>query len=225
MRRSIPAIPAAVVRQVVSAALGGGHSVVRPWLGVKGDSVSADIARSLGLARPQGVIVTEIWPNGPGARAGLRQGDIITAIGGAEGNAQGGLNFRIGTREPNEAVEIAVLRDGRAETLNARVQPLPGDADVDKATTIQSGALAGAQVLSLNPALADSLGGDPFASGVVISRVQRGSYANRIGFAAGDVVTSVNGRAVTSAQALADIGRGAEVTINRRGQRITGVMR
>jgi len=120
---------------------------------------------------------------------------------------------------------VAVLRDGRAQTLNARVQPLPGDADIDRATIIRSGVLSGAQVLALNPALADSLGGDPFATGVIVGRVQRGSYANRTGLQGGDIIMAVNGRAVTSIDQVANVGRGAEVVIQRRGQRISAVIR
>lgn len=219
------AVPASMVRRVVDSAVGGATTVIRPWLGVKGEGVSAEIARSLDMDRPQGLVVTQVWPNGPGARAGLREGDVITAVDGAEINDQGGLNFRIGTREPDETVEIAILRDGRRQTLNARVQPLPGDVRVDNATVIRSGVLSGAQVLALNPALADSLGGDPFASGVIVGRVQRGSYANRVGLQGGDIILTVNGRGVTSVQQLADVGRGSELTINRRGQLISGVVR
>jgi Do/DeqQ family serine protease len=214
------AVPASMVRRVVESAVGGATAVVRPWLGVKGDSVSADIARSLDMERPQGLVVTEVWPNGPGARAGLRQGDIITAIDGAEINDQGGLNFRVGTRAPNDTVQVAVLRDGRAQTLNARVQPLPGDVSIDSATVIQSGGLTGAQVLVLNPALADSLGGDPFASGVIVGRVAGNSYASRgVGVRAGDIIMAVNDRPVTSPQQLANLPRGSQLLVERRGQR------
>ena len=219
------AVPATLVKRVVDSAVGGATVVVRPWLGVKGETVSAEIARSLGLERPQGLVVTDVWPNGPGARAGVREGDVITAIDGAEVNDLGGLNFRVGTREPNDTVEVAVIRDGRARTLNARVQRLPGDADVDKAAVIRSGVFSGAQVLALNPALADSLGGDPFATGVIVGRVQRGSYANGIGLRGGDIILAVNGRAVTSVQQLGDVGRGTEITISRGGQRISAVVR
>ena len=219
------AVPASAVKRVVDSAVGGATVVIRPWLGVKGEAVSAEVARSLGLDRPQGLVVTEVYAGGPGARAGLREGDVITAIDGAEINDQGGLNFRVGTREPNTTVQVAVVRAGRTQTLEARVQPLPGDVDLDRATVIGAGALAGAQVIALNPALADTLGGDPFASGVIVGRVQRGSYANRVGIQGGDIVLSVNGRAVTSVQQLADVGRGSELTINRRGQRISGTIR
>jgi len=219
------AVPATMVKRVVDSAVGGATAVVRPWLGVKGETVTADIARGLGLERPQGLVVTEVYPGGPAARAGLREGDVITAVDGAEVNDQGGLNFRVGTREPNETVQVSVLRNGRPEMLNARVQPLPGDADIDNAEVIRSGVFSGAQVLALNPALADSLGGDPFATGVIVGRVQRGSYANRTGLQGGDIILAVNGRAVTSVDQLANVGRGSEVVIERRGQRIAAVIR
>ena len=219
------AVPAAMVRQVVDSAVGGASAVIRPWLGIKGDPVTADVARSLGLDRPQGLVITTVYPDGPGARAGLRTGDIITAVDGTEVNDQGGLNFRIGTHEPDATVQVSVLRGGDARTVRARVQKLPGDSDISAATAIQSGALAGAQAVTLNPALADSLGGDPFTAGVLLGRIERGSMAARTGFVRGDVVVSVNGRAVTSATQLANLQRGTEVTIERQGRRVTGTMR
>jgi Do/DeqQ family serine protease len=220
------AVPATLVRRVVDSAVGGATAVVRPWLGVKGDTVSAEIARSLGLERPQGVVVTEVWPNGPGARAGLREGDVITAIDGAEINDQGGLNFRVGTRELNDAVAVSVLREGRSQTLNARVQRLPGETGLDNATVIQQGGLTGAQVLALNPALADSLGGDPFSTGVIVGQVARNSYASRgVGVRAGDIIMAVNDRPVTSPQQLANLPRGSQLLVERRGQRGVLVVR
>ncbi|WP_183203811.1 trypsin-like peptidase domain-containing protein [Brevundimonas lenta] len=218
------AVPAAMVKRVVDSAVGGATAVVRPWLGVKGEPVNAEIARSLGLERPQGLIVTQVWPNGPGARAGVREGDVITAVDGAEINDQAGLNFRVGTHEPNEAVQLTVLRDGRNQTLDARVQPLPGDAALDNASVVRAGALSGAQVLTLNPALADSLGGDPFARGVILGRMQRG-YASANGFRPGDIIVAVNGRPVTSVGQVDDVPRGSEVTINRGGRTMTGRVR
>src|SRR5690606_3582430 len=106
----------------------------------------------------------------------------------------------------------------------ARVQRLPGDADVDKAQLVRNGVLSGAQVLALNPALADSLGGDPFATGVIVGGVQRGSYASRIRLQGGDIIVAVNGRAVTSVDQVMNRPRGSEVAIERRGRRISGVI-
>ena len=216
------AVPATMVKRVVDSAIGGAKSVVRPWLGVKGDSVSADIARSLGLSRPQGLIVTEVYPQGPGARAGLEQGDVITAVDGAEINDQGGLNYRVGTRSPNDTVAVTILRDGRTQTLNARVSALPGNADPGQGTSVGQGALAGLQGVALNPALADRLGGDPFTSGVVVTGLQRNSIPARIGLRPNDLIVQVDGRPATSVAALARAQRGSELTIVRGGRRLTG---
>ncbi|MGH7020614.1 MAG: PDZ domain-containing protein, partial [Brevundimonas sp.] len=216
------AVPATMVKRVVDSALGGAKAVVRPWLGVKGDTVSADIARSLGLSRPQGLIITEVYPQGPGARAGLEEGDVITAIDGAEINDQGGLNFRVGTKSPNDTVAVTILRDGRTQTVNARVSALPGEAEPGQGTTVGQGALAGLQGVALNPALADRLGGDPFISGVVVTGVQRNSLAARIGLRPNDLIAQVDGRPASSVAALVRAQRGTELTIVRGGRKLTG---
>ena len=216
------AVPATMVKRVVDSAIGGAKAVVRPWLGVKGDTVSADIARSLGLARPQGLIITEVYPQGPGARAGLEQGDVITAVDGAEINDQGGLNFRVGTKSPNDTVAVTILRDGKTQTINARVSALPGVADPGQGTTVGQGALAGLQGVALNPALADRLGGDPFTSGVVVTGVQRNSLAARIGLRPNDLIVQIEGRPATSVAALARAQRGTELTIVRGGRSLKG---
>lgn len=216
------AVPAAMVRRVLDSAVGGETRVVRPWLGVKGDTLSGDMARSLGLERPQGLLVTDVYSGGPAARAGIEVGDVITAIDGAEVNDQGGLNYRIGTKQPNETVAVTLLRDGRTQTINARVTPLPGDAEVSKGVTVGQGALAGLSGIALNPARADRMGGDPFTNGVFVTGIQRGSMAHRIGLRPNDVIQSVDGRPVTSVEALARAGRGSEITIIRGGRSLNG---
>ena len=102
-----------MVQRVVDAALDGETSVVRPWLGVKGEPLTAEEATRLGLDRPRGLKVTDLFDSGPAARAGIRAGDVIVAVGGNEINDQGGLNFRVGTRAPGDTVAVTLLRDGR----------------------------------------------------------------------------------------------------------------
>ncbi len=216
------AVPAAMVRRVLDSAVGGETRVVRPWLGVKGDTLSGDMARSLGLERPQGLLVTDVYSGGPAARAGIEVGDVITAIDGAEVNDQGGLNYRVGTKQPNETVAVTLLRDGRSRNVTARVTQLPGDAEISKGVTVGQGALAGLSGIALNPARADRMGGDPFTNGVFVTGIQRGSMAHRIGLRPNDVIQSVDGRAVTSVEALGRAGRGSEITIIRGGRSLNG---
>ena len=220
------AVPAQTVRQVLESALGGAEAVIRPWLGVRSEPVTAEIARSLGLPRPQGVLVTSLYPGGPGDRAGIREGDVITAVDGVEINDASGLNFRVGSRRPGERAQIAVLRDGGSQVVNATVQPLPGDRDPDQ-VLIERGLMAGATVAAYSPALADRIGGDAFAAGegVIVTRLSGRGYAARAGFRPGDIVREINGREIGSVaelqQALAASARW-DVTIERRGQRISG---
>ncbi len=219
------AVPATMVQRVVDAALDGETTVVRPWLGVKGEPLTAEEATRMGLDRPRGLKVTDLFANGPAARAGIRQGDVILAVGNNEINDQGGLNFRVGTRAPGDTVAVTLIRDGREQQVNARVQPLPGEINLEAAVVIREGAMAGAQVLALNPAIADRLLGDPFAEGVIVGGLAQTSIAARQGFRRGDIIVSVNGQAVDTARDLAQLRRGAQVVIQRGGQSLNGTMR
>ena len=216
------AVPASMVKRVMDSAIGGATSVARLWLGVKGEAVTSDIARSLGMDRPRGLILTDIYPGSPGARAGLQDGDIIVSVDGQEINDQGGLNFRISTKAPNDSVSLAVLRDGQPRTITARTQTLPGDADPGQGTAVGAGALAGLRAVALNPAFADKLGGDPFARGVLVTGLERGSIAARAGLRPGDLIRQVDGRAITAVAALDVARRGSELVIIRNGRQATG---
>lgn len=216
------AVPAAMVKRVVDSAVGGAKAVERAWLGVKGDTVSADIARSLGLERPQGLMVTDVYAGGPGARAGIQQGDVITAIDGAEVNDQGGLNFRVGTKSPNASVAVTVLRDGRTQTLNARVSTLPGGRSAP-AGAVQSGPLAGLVLGQLSPADADQLANDPFQRIFVVTSAS-GRGANW-GIREGDIIVAVNGAPVGTLQILRQLDGPARLTIQREGRQLSGIVR
>ena len=216
------AVPAAMVKRVVDSAVGGAKAVERAWLGVKGDTVSADIARSLGLERPQGLMVTDVYAGGPGARAGIQQGDVITAIDGAEVNDQGGLNFRVGTKSPNASVAVTVLRDGRSQTLTARVSTLPGGRP-SSAGSVDSGPLAGLSLGQLPPADADRLANDPFRKVLIVNSAS-GRAANW-GLREGDVLLAINGAVISSPDMLRRLDGPARLTIQRDGRRLSGVVR
>src|SRR5580704_4510415 len=94
------AIPAALAKQVVTTALGGAHSIVRPWLGVKGQALTGDMAKSLGLAAPEGVLAADVWPDSPAARAGIARGDVIVSVNGHPVNDPAELNYGTATLSP-----------------------------------------------------------------------------------------------------------------------------
>ena len=77
------AIPVNMVKVVVAAAKGGVKQVRRPWLGATFQAVSQDIADSLGMSRPTGALVTDVVANSPAAEAGLKRGDVVSAVDGS----------------------------------------------------------------------------------------------------------------------------------------------
>jgi Do/DeqQ family serine protease len=226
------AIPAVMVKRVVETAVGGGHTLVRPWLGAKTEAVTGEMARSLGLAAPQGALVTTLYPGGPAARAGLRVGDIVTAVDGGAVNDPAGLNFRIATKRSGESVRLDVLRDGRTQTLTARAEAPPSNPAPDERTLSGNQPLTGVTVVNLSPAVADELGLDPFAAGrgVLLRDIPADSFAARQGFRPGDLIRGVNGREVGSTRELQQVlsagSRGVwAVTIERDGKLVTARFR
>ncbi len=223
------AIPAAVVRRVVETAVGGGRAVVRPWLGARIQSVTPDLARGLGLSVPQGAIVADIWPNGPAARAGLRQGDVVMRIDGRPVPDAAMLTYAIGNHRPGETAPLVVRRDGREQTLTLRAEPPPATPARDQRTLAGRHPFDGATVVNLSPAVADEVGMDPFAPpGVLVTGVSRGLALN-FGLRPGDIVREVNGVRIATVRGLADALAGPQpgwrVTIERNGQQIIGTFR
>jgi Do/DeqQ family serine protease len=219
------AIPAALVRQIVEQAAGGGTTIVRPWLGAKGQIVTADIARSLGLPRPEGVLVSDLYPDSPAARAGLRQGDLILTVNGQAVNDDAALTYQVGTRRPGEVLELSYLRNGRRDTARVRIEAPPSRPAPDPRTLAALSPLQGATVVNLSPALAAEAGVDPFAGPGVVIQAPGRSRAAAYGFQAGDVIKAVNGRPVETTRELETALAGSSgwtITVDRGGRELTG---
>ena len=216
------AIPAALARQVVMTALGGGHSVIRPWLGVRGQALTGEMARSLGLASPQGVVAADIWPGGPAARAGITSGDVIVQVNGAPVNDPTALNYSVATLAPGAQATLLVRRAGGAErTVTVRLEAPPDTPAKDETPITGANPLNGAVVINLSPAAAEQLGLDPFAgTGVAVEQVQ-GGYAARL-VQPGDFIRRVNGQTITNVAQLTQALSAAQgrwvLVIDRGGQ-------
>ena len=218
------AIPAAMVRQVVETALGGGSAVIRPWLGVHAQTVDGETAKSIGLDRAQGVLISEVYPGGPGDRAGLKSGDLIVSLDGQPVNDQGGLNYRVATRRAGDSIRVAYRREGGAREAVLRVEAPPATPARDRRTLTGRQPLGGASVINLSPAAAEELGLDPFEHGVAIAEVGADSYAGQYGFQRGDIVRSVNGRPVEKVTDLIAALAGAtrwSMVLARGGEEVT----
>ncbi|MEO1038347.1 MAG: Do family serine endopeptidase [Pseudomonadota bacterium] len=184
------AIPAEMVRAVVAAALEGGE-IVRPWLAARLQPVTSDLAVSLGLERPRGAIVAELYPDGAAERAGLLQGDVLLAIDGGEINDENGARFRFATRRIGETAALTVLRDGRERVIEIAAEAAPGDIEGERLEVRGRNPLQGATLVELSPAFNEEVGIDPFLSGVMVFSASRRSAAHYFGFQPGDVVIEV----------------------------------
>jgi len=220
------AIPSEMVRTVVDAALEDGE-IIRPWLGARLQPVTQDLASSLGLERPRGAIVANIWEGGAADRAGLEQGDVVIAVDGVEVNDEVGARFRFATRMIGDSAELTVLRDGSEQILRVDAEPAPGAIEGARMEITGENPLHGAELVQLSPAFNEENGIDPFMDGVLVSSVARRSAAAYFGFQPGDRILSVQDERVDN---LVDLNRilrekdGANdwpVEIERRGERFS----
>ncbi|HEX7007160.1 MAG TPA: DegQ family serine endoprotease [Alphaproteobacteria bacterium] len=196
------AIPASMVRAVLRAALSG-TALRRPWLGAGGQDVTADIAGSVGLARIGGVIIKDVYPGGPAADAGLRQGDVVVAVNGRDIVDGEDLRFRIATLPIGSTADLTVLREGDEVNLTLDLEPAPEDPPRNETKLVGAGPLAGATVANLSPAVAEEMGTVRVADkGVVIVAVERSSFAQRLRLEPGDIVVALNGSRVESVAEL-----------------------
>jgi S1-C subfamily serine protease len=223
------AIPAAVVRRVVETAVGGGRVVVRPWLGARTQSVTPELARTLGLPTPQGALVADLWPGGPAARAGLRQGDVVLEADGRPVPDVGTLSYAISNHRPGEDVPLKIRRaDGHDQVVQLHAEAPPAVPAKDERTIAGANPFSGATVVNLSPAVADELGLDTYvASGVMVTGISRG-YAGAWGLRPGDIVRAVNGQQISTTRDLAGAAatqpRQWQITVERNGQRQTVVL-
>jgi len=219
------AIPAVVVRRVVETAMGGGHAVVRPWLGARLQSVTPDIAKAKGMAAPVGAIIADLWPDGAAARAGLKQGDVVTSLDGAPVVDAAAFNYAFGTHRPGETLKIGVRRGGGEQALSIHAEPAPASPARDERVIAGRNPFQGATVVNLSPAVAEEIGVDPFArAGVMVTKTADGA-ARRLGVQPGDIIRVVNGRSIKSVTDLTNAvvvpSQAWQLTIERNGREIS----
>jgi serine protease Do len=199
------AIPIDLVKALVRSIEGGGDSLARPWLGAKVQTVTTELAANLGMERPVGVLLSQVHRAGPARRAGLEQGDVITAVDGAEIVDSHGLNFRLAVGEVGSGAELDVWRRGRVLTTELPLELPPRDPEPDVTELGGRHALAGATVANLSPGFNQDAGLDLFAEGVVILRIGQRSPADRLGLRRGDLVASIADEPIGSVAELADV--------------------
>src|SRR6202050_2179270 len=218
------AIPANMVRVVVTSAEGGSAAVKRPWLGAKLQDVTPEIAESLGLKRPSGALVASAAADGAAAKAGIKTGDLIVSIDGTAIDDANAFDYRFATKPLGGTAEIGVVRHGKEMAFQVALLTAP-DEPREQIEIKSRSPFLGTTVAHLSPALADDLRLDTQTRGVVIVAVADGSEAQSLGFQKGDIVVSVNNQKIERSNDLDRVartgGRQWRITINRGGREIT----
>ncbi len=218
------AIPVNMVKGVVAAALHGGNSVKRPWLGATLQNVSKDIAETLGLDRPTGAMVVEVADASPAAAAGLKRGDVIAAIDSQVVDDAESVGFRLGVKPLGGTARLAVLRDGKTLDLPLKLASAPETPARDALTIQGRSPFEGALVMNLSPAVSEELSLDGAHQGVVVASVGENSTAAQVGVQKGDIVVAVNGTPIETTRdlerACSEHARWWDLTIRRGGETI-----
>ena len=221
------AIPIDEAMRVADQLRAGGR-VTRGMLGVYPDDVSKEVAEAIGLGKPQGALISRITPAGPGEKAGLQLGDVITKFDGKAVEKAVDLRRLAAATKPGTKVPLQVFRRGAYKDLSATLDALPDDraaATPEAEAPAATGASAwGLTVSELTEAQRKELKVD---GGLRIDTVD--GPASRAGLKTGDVILSVNNAEVKTVKqfqaALAKLEKGKSLQmLVRRGEVATYVV-
>ncbi len=203
------ATPSNIVERMISTGTTGGR-IVRPWLGVSMQRVTPDLASGFGLARPAGLVVKEVYANGPGADAGLKRNDVIVGIREQAIDDEAALRFRLSTLNVDATVPVKIVRGGKEQVVQLKLAAPPEDPPRDLSQLDGRQPLSGASVVNMSPAVAEEMGLTEWRPGIVIVEVKPGAYAGRF-VRPGDMILAVNGQEVKS---VADLKKRVAAGIN-----------
>jgi serine protease Do len=185
------AIAADVVQDVVEQLKAHG-SVARGWLGVEIQSVTPDLADSLGVKPDTGALVAKESSDSPAAIAGVKVGDVIASVDGAAVSSPRDLARRIAALGPKKSVSLKLSRDGHEQEITVRLGVMPADSALAEATPAPAPTSAPASDLAKL-----GLKLEPGDDGVKIGAVDADSPAAERGLSAGDVIVEAGGKAVS----------------------------
>lgn len=200
------AIPIDLVKEILPELIKTGK-VTRGWLGVSIQSITPEIAQSLGLEKSRGALVANVFEGSPADQAGIRTGDVIVEYDGNRIEESSQLPILVARSEVGETVKATVIRDGKKVPITVKIGELKQE-EVVAARPKEEGQL-GLAVQNVTPQIAESLGLKR-ATGVVITSVQPQSAAADAGLRRGDVILEVNRKEVANVQGLQEMVKEAK---------------
>ena len=214
------AIPAALVAQFIAQARAGETQFKRPWAGMGGQTVDADLANSLGLERPGGMAITQVQDGSPFANVGLGVGDVITSANGRAVNSPSEMLYYMTIAGIGAEITVTAVRDGVAQEVDVAMIGPPDLPPREEQTLGERDVLQGLRIANVNPAVLAEFQLPILPSGVVV--LETGPIAPRVGLQKGDILREIDGRKIVAPgdaiDALRAARRSVSVVVERAGQ-------
>ncbi len=187
------AIPSNMVKTVMASLIKSGK-VVRGWLGVSIQPITADLAKQLGLKEERGALVADVMEGSPAERAGLQRGDVVTEFDGKAVGDATALKNMVAATPPGKDATVKFIRDGAVKTVKASIQELPVQAQIAAKYENQ---LKGVSVQNLTPEIRRAIGIPGKVAGVIVSDVDESSPVAGV-LAQGDVIMEINKKKISN---------------------------
>ncbi|MAC77043.1 MAG: serine protease [Rhodobacteraceae bacterium] len=217
------AIPANLVREFVHQAREGNDRFERPWAGVSGQAVDGDLAASLGLPAPEGILIADLHAASPLAQAGLEVGDVITDVDGLAVNSGQEMLFRMSVAGIGATADVTAWHEGKEQHYDVAMIAPPDTPAREAVTLDDKTVLPGLQVARANPAVISEYNLSLNTDGVVVT--DPGPSGLPAGLQPGDVLLAINREDISApadvAALLTDPGRRLLIELNRGGRRVS----
>ncbi len=217
------AVPTSMSKPIYESLVKSGK-VVRGYLGIGIQDLNQDLAKSFGIKESKGALVSDVKDESPAEQAGLKQGDIITTYQGSTVEDAVALQRLVTKTVVGTKVPVKVIRDGHEKDLSVTIGEQPETTKTAKAETGEADyAFAGVAVQDLDRDTAKELGLKGKGQGVVVTKIQPDSGAEKAGLMPGDVIREINRQPVKSVKDFEKVSSGVKkgenvlILINRHG--------
>lgn len=210
------AIPSNLAMQIKDQLVKNGK-VTRGRIGVVIQSVTQDLAESFGMKAPKGAIVSQVEKDGPAAKAGLQEGDIITAVNGKAIDDSVDMPVIIGSMAPGSIAKLSIIRNNKDMTLDVKVEEAPNESASSNASKTAVANKLGVTVRPLN----DEEKAKAETEGLLVT--ESTGAARKAGIREGDIIVNVNGVKIKKTDDLARVlekNKNLRVLVQRRDGRI-----
>ncbi len=210
------AIPTQIVHPTVDALIHDGK-ISHGYIGIGISDVTPDNAKFFQMTNATGALVTQVEPNSPGGKAGLKTGDVVVKLNGQSVTDAGELQMEVGQKRPGDTIQLEVMRDGKTTTIPVTLEAMGASAAGAGANGEHGKGRWGLSLGDLNQSDHDQLQLPSDVHGAAVEEVQPGSPADNAGLQRGDIITEVNRHSVQSAadvaHALANVAKGQDALV------------